>query len=144
MKVLITLPILLITLSSLAQPFFEMGLTNNGAHMAAGVITPQGGGISIGYHVPITKTTVPNVYYAAGMYQFDLSHNDQDNFTATATLGIALHNYTDAGKYQGYTNTTGAAYGLELAKDWYMGRLYISANYMSRMYVGAGMKFMFR
>lgn len=133
--------LLFISASSQAQVFTEIGLSNNGIQLGAGVVEGKLG-IMGKYHNPIVSAEKAAVSYLGALYQHSFS--DKDAFTITATAGVASYNYTDGGKMLGYKNSIGWGAGIEGGKDWHMGRLFVSGYWMNRVYIGAGMKVFFR
>lgn len=133
---------ILITVNTYSQPFASFEGTTKGFAMTIGVQTPEGIQIAGGYNVSITKADVPDLFYGNVGYNILLTRNDEDNFSLTPTIGAAHSSVQVFDAKDNSTTVKGIKpiFGLELGKDWNMGRLFVSANYCGRAYYGIGIK----
>ncbi|MBC7509798.1 MAG: hypothetical protein H7320_13780 [Ferruginibacter sp.] len=110
-------------------------------------------GISIGYLVDdrLELTTGFNtklfsyntILYASAGYKILFSHKDDDNFNLTPSIGIGkyfLQLYDAKDQLLEDSKNNKLFLRLEAGKDWYMGRLFISANYCAVWYCSVGIK----
>ena len=143
-----TFLLLLISTSSFAQPFLGLGVTNQGANFHLGVLA---GSIEItaGYKMPFNSNDVAKIASLQIGKQILLSNNDQDNYSITPSIGYANYRVQDFAAYNNDpSGKTGPSLisefrpiaGVEVGKDSYMGRVFVSANYCKGMYYGIGIK----
>ncbi len=148
MKKILTIAIALLCLNAFisAQPYVSISANTKGFGMSAGYLSASNLDLSIGYDVPFRKADVPSIFYAKTGYQILLSNYDENNFSLTPSLGIANYKVKD---FSHWDNEGGSVkdineikpiYGLELAKDWNAGRLFISANYCGNVYGSIGIR----
>lgn len=141
MKRLITAAMLLIGINCFAQPNVEIGVNNEGVRLGIGFVQEEtGAGLSLTHNTPLVSNEKACVTTLSALYEW----RSERGFNATGLIGGAFHNYNDAGKYLGDANKTTLSYGIELGKDWHMGRLFISGAYSGLVYVGGGMKIRFK
>ena len=138
---------ILITVAAYAQPFVSFEGTTKGVAMTLGYQSEEGLQVAGGYNVSVTNALSADLVYGNAGYNILLTHNDEDNFTLTPTVGAA-YSTVKAYKVKNSDLVTVTAikplFGLELGKDWYMGRLFITANYCDRAYYGIGIKAFFK
>ncbi|MEP7142546.1 MAG: hypothetical protein ABI707_06735 [Ferruginibacter sp.] len=145
--------ILLVSKSLQAQPFLSIKGTTEGAGTSIGYLESVSGiGITAGYNIPVLKTSLPAILYISMGKQFLLSHREKDNLSLTLSIGYAHYSVKDFSNYdKDYEHgeiiqikKVKPIYGLELGKDWYLGRLFLSADYCGGAIFGAGVKGYFR
>ncbi|CAN5376017.1 hypothetical protein BH11BAC3_BH11BAC3_19060 [soil metagenome] len=149
MKQLLLLACLLAATLIKAQPFLSFSTTTNGIGLSAGFLEPQSGiEIATGYNMPVLSATKPHLFIMQAGKRILLTQNEEDNFTITPTIGYANYTMKDLSNYYG-KEATGtrekikqikAIVGLELGKDWYLGRLFINANYCGTAFYGLGIR----
>ena len=146
MKKLLLMMCILITVNTYSQPFVSFEGTTKGFGMTIGTQTKEGIQLAAGYNVSITKADVPDLFFGNVGYNILLTQNDEDNFTLTPTVGAAHSTVKVFDKNDNYTTVKGIKpiFGLELGKDWNMGRLFVSANYCQKFYYGIGIKAFFK
>ena len=146
MKTLSLMICILITINTYSQTFVAIETTTKGFGMAVGIQSEEGLQILGGYNVSIINSRNPKLFYGKAGYNILLSHNDEDNFSITPTIGAAQSSVKVFDNKDTPTTIKGIKpiYGLELDKDWYMGRLFVSANYCSTAYYGIGIKAFFK
>lgn len=143
-----TFLLLLISAASFGQPFLGLGVTNQGANIQLGVFA---GSIEVtgAYKLPFSRNDVAKIASLQIGKQILLSHNDQDNYSITPSIGYANYRVQDFAAYNNDpTGKTGISLinefrpiaGVEVGKDSYMGRVFLSANYCKGMYYGIGIK----
>ncbi len=131
-----------------AQPFLGLLPTDKGAAVQVGfLIAPVE--ITVSYRSSLIKTNKPAVLSATLGYQMLLSNNEKDNYSLSAHVGIANYRTKDFSPYEADpTGRTGPVqlaenrptFALELGKDSYLGRAFITAGYCKGMYYGVGVK----
>lgn len=133
---------ILITVNTYSQPFASFEGTTKGFGMTIGTQTMDGIQLAIGYNVSIIKADVPDLFFGNVGYNILLTRHDQDNFSLTPTIGAAHSTVKVFDVKDNYITVKGIKpiYGLELGKDWHMGRLFVSANYCGIAYYGIGIK----
>ena len=146
MKKLLLMVCILITVNTYSQPFASFEGTTNGFAMTVGVQTIDGIQISAGYNKPLSSSEKPTLFYGNAGYNIFLSNYDEDNFTLTPTIGAAQSSVKvfDVNDNSTTIKDIKPIYGLELGKDWNMGRLFISANKCIKMFYGIGIKAFFK
>lgn len=148
MKTLLFISALLISISTLSQPFISLGATNRGIEFQFGILAAP-----IEFTIiklqSLLKNNAPSVLSVSLGKQFLLTRNEQDNYSVTPAIGIAQYKVKDYGPYNAdpLGNTEPliiadlkAYYRIELGKDSYMGRVFISATYCKGMIYGIGLK----
>ncbi len=141
--------IIFLILKGHSQPNLGLFATNKGVGASIGLVA---GNIALNasYKAPLFNRDVPTIANLAIGYQRNITNNDADNFTVTPFLGIGNYRVKDFTAYD--ADPTGKTaivsinqykpyYAIEIAKDWYLGRLFVSANYCGGFYAGIGMKF---
>ena len=128
---------IILSIKAKAQPFVQIGVTNNGAKYGAGYIG-EGIGVVGSFSFPLTSSEIPQSLTAQLLYQI----GDEKNITFLA--GVSSNKYTESGKYQGYKNSYKPALGIELGRDWHIGRLFVSGSWNGIVNVGGGMKVIFK
>ena len=124
-----------------AQVYGSIKGTSQGFGLAAGILA-QNIQLQAGYEAPIRSAEIPNTVYATVGWQLLLTNRAEDNYSLVASAGICHNSYTsftdhpDGIKVQKIL----PVYSAELGKDIYMGRLFISAHYTNKTYLGAGMR----
>jgi hypothetical protein len=149
MKKLLPLLTVIICLSTaiaaVAQPFLGLALNDKGGTVQLGVLA-NGIDITAAYKTPFTKNDVAKIASLSIGKQLLLSHKEEDNYTITASFGFANYRVKDFTKYDAgsdditQVNELHPMYGLEVGKDSYMGRVFISASYCKGMTYGIGIK----
>lgn len=124
MRVLFTIFILILTLNCLGQnkPFVGVSFNSIGYSLQGGV-NIKNKVLTIGYSVPLTSALNPTLVFATGGYQFDLDKE----YAATPSIGFCF-------------NTSALISTVELSKDFYNGRVFLTANYCRLFFAGAGFK----
>lgn len=149
MKQLLFLVGLLTGTLSNAQPFLSFSTTTNGIGLLVGFLEPQSGiEIATGYNMPLLSATKPHLFIIQAGKRILLTQNEEDNFTLTPTIGYADYSLKDLSNYDGKSGKSNidkvkaikAMVGLELGKDWYLGRLFINANYCGTTFYGIGLR----
>ena len=101
--------------------------------------------LSGSYDLPLSSAVKPAIASVTLGKQFNLSNYDEDNFTFTLSAGIANVQYKafvqDKMMQHNYTTPI---FALEIAKDWYMGRVYLDLKYANGFYGGVGIKAVLR
>lgn len=149
MKLLFWVMILFITSSLQAQPFLSISATTKGAGFSIGYLLGQPGiELNAGYNVHPTREDVPALFNLSVGKRILLSHQEKDNFTLTPSIGYAAYSVKDFTEF--YKDETAGEifqlkaakpiYSLELGKDWYLGRVYVNANYCNAPFFGLGMR----
>jgi len=141
MKKLLAAAMLLIWVDCFSQANILIGVNNEGLRLGAGFVQEEtGAGIALHHNFPLISSEKPNVTVLSALYEW----RNEGGWNVTGLIGGAFHSYTNAGKYLGYNNKTTLSYGIEIGKDWHMGRLFISSSYSGVLYIGGGMKVMFK
>lgn len=149
MKQLFLVMILFTVISLQAQPFLSVAATTKGEGLSIGYLEPHSGiELSTGYNVHLYREDVPAIFNLSLGKRTLLSHQDKDNFTITPSIGYAVYSVKDFTNFEKdevhgeiiQIRLIRPIYGLELGKDWYLGRLYINANYCNKSFFGIGMR----
>jgi len=148
----ITLAIaLLISTSAIAQPYIGLSVHNSGVGAQLGILA-ESIDVALAIKAPLTKVDVPTIVSLTVGKQFLLTQREEDNYSFTISAGAAFTSVKDFTAYNADpTGQTGIAtvtstsiiYGLQVGKDAYLGRVFISANYCKGMYYGLGMRIFF-
>jgi len=145
MKKITTALFVIMSLSATAQPFLGLGLNNRGGSIQLGILA-QGIEITAAYKTPFSRTDVPSVASLSIGKQILLSNKEDDNYSITPAIGFASYRMKDFTKYdQGSDEIIQVSefkpiYGIEVGKDSYMGRVFISASYCKSAWFGIGVK----
>jgi len=148
MRYLFVTALLLISITTPAQPFIGLQLFNQGAGIQLGYLVNKIE-FTAAYKTPITRNDIPAFASLSIGKQILLSNAPADNFSITPSIGIANYRVQDFTKYN--ADPLGLAaieqvskimpmYSIELGKDSYLGRYFISAGYCGAMYYGIGLK----
>ena len=134
---------LIISLNVNAQ-FAGVSLINKGMSVNAGILADKVA-IQAALTFPITNLQNANTYSLTAGYQLNLTNDDADNYSLTPFVGAALlrSRTWDAKDAMTVYQNIKPMYGAELAKDAFMGRVFINANYSDALYYGIGMKVFF-
>ena len=124
MRVLTTILILILTLNCIGQnkPFIGVSFSNIGYSLQGGV-NVKNKVVTIGYSVPLTSALNPTLVFATGGYQFDLGKE----YAATPSIGFCFNTIQPIGT-------------IEISKDFFNGRLFLTGNYCRVFFAGAGFK----
>jgi hypothetical protein len=87
--------------------------------------------VTIGYSVPLRSALNPSLVFLTAGYEFNLSKTEKDIFAITTTAGASFYNSI---------NRIEPIVTVELSKDFYKGRIFITGNYCKVFFVGAGFK----
>ena len=133
---------ILITVNTYSQPFASFEGTTKGFAMTVGYQNDEGIHMAAGYNVSITKANSADLFYGNVGYNILLTQHDENNFSLTPTIGAAHSIVQVFDAKDNFTTVKGIKpiFGLELGKDWHMGRLFLSANYCGKAYYGIGIK----
>ena len=149
MKLLFWVMILFGLSSIQAQPFLSISATTKGAGFSIGYLLEQPGiELNAGYNVDPVKEAVPAIFNLSVGKRILLSHKEKDNFSLTPSIGYAAYSVKDFTEFYKdevsgeilQVNTVKPIYGLELGKDWHLGRVYINANYCNAPFFGVGLR----
>jgi hypothetical protein len=150
MKHLLTLVLLAMCLTTLAQPFIGIGFTNKGYSPSAGWLigkTQFTAATKIG-----TKNTTPIVHSLSVGRQFFLPNNGDNDCSITICTGAAWYRVKDFTAYDadasgrtGIKQESNAKiyFAIELAQDAELLRWYMQAAYCGGFYFGGGVKVFF-
>ena len=144
MKTILITTLLFCSIAAQSQAVIGFGATTKGLNMNAGYIV-NNIVLSGSYDLPLSSAVKPTIASITIGKQFNLSNYDEDNFTTTISAGIAKINYKTfvLDKMVQHKYST-PIFALELAKDWYMGRVYIDVKYANGFYGGVGIKAVLR
>lgn len=132
-----------------AQTFVSFTTTTKNAGLSIGYLEEASGiELSTGYNVPVLRNDRPWLFSLTLGKRVLLSQNETDNFSITPSIGYALYSVKDFSAYENdkeggdikQVKEIRPFYKLELGKDWYLGRLFISANYCKRPFYGVGIR----
>jgi hypothetical protein len=148
---IITVIILLVMLllcfaDSFAQGFIGIAATNKGVPVSIGVLAEK---------VEIKGTVIRPFKYKPFVSaltlgcQINITDYGKDNFSITPSIGYSNVRWKDFSQYDSkdiitQVNEFHPAYGLELGKDLFLGRFYLSGNYYNSFYLSVGIKAYFR
>ena len=124
MRVLTTIFILILTLNCIGQkkPFVGVSFSNIGYSLQGGV-NINNKVLTIGYSVPLTSALNPTLVFATAGYQFDLGKE----YAITTLSGFCFNTMQPMGT-------------IEISKDFFNGRLFLTGNYCKVFFAGAGFK----
>jgi hypothetical protein len=143
---LIVLVLLLCFADSFAQPFIGIAATNKGIPVSIGALIDK---VEIkGTYIRPFKNN-PSVSSLTLGYQINLTNDEKDNYSITPSIGYSNVRWKDFSQYDKediitQVNEFHPAYGLELGKDLFLGRFYLSGNYYNAFYLSVGIKAYFR
>jgi hypothetical protein len=138
--------LLLCFADSFAQAFIGIGASNKGVPVSIGALIEK---------VEIKGTVIrpfkykPLVSSLTLGYQINLTDYEKDNYSITPSIGYSNVRWKDFSQYDSkdiitQVNEFHPAYGLELGKDLFLGRFYLSGNYYNTFYLSVGIKAYFR
>ena len=140
MKKLITIAILILSFNAISQtnPFVGISVNNMGFSLQGGVRVKNAVGL-IGYSKPLTSAVNPTLFFGKIGYEFNLTPILKDGFNLTPLVGISSYTFDDVIKEQ---TVKGIApiYSLELGKDFFNGRIFVTGNYCRIFFAGGGFK----
>ncbi len=142
-RYLFTLYILVISFAASAQPAIGMQYSSKGYGLTVGYLNNNKIEITAGYNVSVLVHNVPDIYYSTIGYKIELSDYEKDNFSLTPSAGYgiySLRSYDEKNYFVAKNKSNKPFYGMELGKDWYMGRLSLHVNYCGMLYYGVGIK----
>ena len=147
MKKVIFLILIIISATANAQPYVLMGAVNNGVQVGIGALASNVD-IQLRYQRPVFNLESPTITSFTIGRMINLTGNDEDNFTVTPSIGYAHLKSKDFTQYNSEDKITNvelfkAVYGLEVGKDWFMGRASITYSYSDKSYLGATIRFFF-
>ena len=128
--------------------YVGIGGGNKGVTFNAGILA-DGIQIEASYRTPLFSTEKPEVLSLTIGREILLSNYEEDNFSVTPFIGGASLKYKDFSEYDSppykiqKVSEIKPMYGIELAKDWYAGRVFINSNYCGSVSLSLGMKVMF-
>jgi hypothetical protein len=140
MKASITIAILILSFNAISQTshFVGISLHSIGYSLQGGVKVENAVAL-IGYSKPLTSAVNPTLFFGKIGYEFNLTPRIEDGFNITPLVGISSYTFDDIIKEQ---TVKGIApiYSLELGKDFYNGRIFITGNYCRIFFAGGGFK----
>ena len=146
--ILVLLALLLMFADSLfSQTFLGIGATNKGIPLSIGTLIKKAE-IKGSYIQPYPHK--PAVSSLTLGYQINLTKKEKDNYSITPSIGYSnvrwkdFSDYKHGGEVIRQVNEYHPAIGLEIGKDLFLGRYYISGNYFNALYLGIGIKAYFR
>jgi len=150
-KIILIIVMCFIYITSFAQPYIGMLATNKGVGFQIGVLSESGGlELSAASNMPLLSNTTPTILSINIGKQFLLTKNDDDNYSITPSVGFSSYNYKNFTEYDKIprgdiiqVSEIKPIYRIEIGKDSYLGRVFVSANYCKGFYYGVGMKFFF-
>ncbi|MFZ4769019.1 MAG: hypothetical protein ACOYLO_02480 [Ferruginibacter sp.] len=149
MKPLIITLILIISIPTFAQPYFGIGLQNKGYNMNAGILVDKIDA-QISFKTPLSSAEEAKIIITSIGRMFNISNMVTDNYSFTPSIGAAWVKRTDFTEYDLKSsmgpvsiNKFMPAYGLEIGKDAYNGRISLVAKYIDKMYCGVNMRVFF-
>ena len=139
--------LLIISTTGFSQVYVSMGAVNNGVQVGVGALAANVD-IQLRYQRPIFNIQSPTVTSFTIGRMINITGNEEDNFTVTPSIGYAHLKRKDFTRYNSEDKITNvelfkAVYGLEVGKDWFMGRASITYSYSDKSYVGATIRFFF-
>jgi hypothetical protein len=142
MKKLLVILAILSQFKAQSQPYIQMQAGNKNIGLSFGVQAQGGLIIDMGYLLPYSAANRPKIANLSIGKVINITNNDEDNFSITPSIGFAYLFYKDFSKQIDGINIGEfkPIYRLELAKDWYNGRLFISTNYAKDFFVSVGIK----
>lgn len=123
MKVLLTI-LFLLAFNCIGQtkPFVGVSFHSIGYSLQGGV-NIKNKVIAIGYSVPLTSAVNPTLVFATAGYQFDL----RKEYAITTLSGFCFNTWKPMGT-------------IEISKDFFNGRVFLTGNYCRVFFAGAGIK----
>jgi len=151
---------------SYAQPFVKLAATNKGIETSIGALSKDGGFEStLSYKFSMSRADKPGILSITVGKQILITNYDDDNYSITPTIGYGYLHWKDFSKYEAATYPTrpttniaaGAplpisydeimemkefkpVFGFEIAKDSYMGRVGLTANWCKEYYFGINLR----
>ena len=146
---LITL-LLIISLPCFGQPYILMGGTNNGVQLGIGTLSDKID-IQVRYQLPLFDLEAPKILSFNVGRMINLTTNEEDNLSITPSVGYGYFrskdftHYNNPEEHEKIINgeTFKPIYGIELGKDWFMGRACITYYYSDRNYIGGTIRYFF-
>ena len=138
--------LLLCFADSFSQGFIGIAASNKGIPISIGVLAKKVE-IKAGYIRQYPK--YPSVSSLTLGYQINISDYEKDNYSITPSIGYSNVRWEDFSRYKNddliiQVNEFHPAYGMELGKDLFLGRFYLSGNYYNSFYLSVGIKAYFR
>lgn len=135
---------LIISKNCFGQGYIGIGATNNGVQVSAGVLADNVD-VQLKYQLPLFSLEVPKVMSFTIGRMILLSNNDADNFSITPSVGYAYLKSKDFTLYDRENKiiTVEAlkpVLGVEIGKDWWMGRVSVNYTYCNANYLGVSMR----
>ena len=125
--------------------YVGIGGGNKGVTFNAGILA-DGIQIEASYRTPFLSNEKPTVMSLTIGREILLSNYEEDNFSVTPFIGGASLKYKDFSEYN-YPpykiisiSEIKPMYGIELGKDWHVGRLFVSANHCGSISYTVGIK----
>lgn len=140
-KIALLFFMVLINLKSFCQPYVQLQAGGKNIGLSFGVVSSNVL-IDLGYTIPYNATDKPKIASLSIGRVIFLTNNDEDNFSVTPAIGFAYLSYKDFNKNIDGINVNEfkPIYKIELAKDWYHGRLFVAANYAKDLFFTVGIK----
>jgi hypothetical protein len=140
MKSLITIAILILSLNAVSQTNTFVGISLNSIGISLqGGIKVENAVALIGYSKPLTSAVNPTLFFGKIGYEFNLTPIIEDGFNLTPLVGISSYTFDDIIKEQTVKGIS-PIYSLELSKDFFNGRIFITGNYCRIFFAGGGFK----
>ena len=142
----ILIPLILFSTSLNAQ-YIGVGISNKGACFYAGIVS-EGIEVGIAHKVPLFSQETPTITSLQVGRAILLTNYDEDNYSITPSVGIAHYKVKDFKDFDNGGDIIEIAevkplFNLELSKDAYMGRMFLSATFCKTVYYSIGMKVFF-
>jgi hypothetical protein len=146
MKKTITIAILILSINCIAQtsPFIGISIHSKGHSLQVGAKFKDVVAIA-GYSKPLTSAVNPTLAFATIGYELNLGNRETDIFALTVSSGVSSYSYLEINEGHEDIDRKGIApiASVELSKDYYKGRLFVTANYCLSFFAGAGFKIFF-
>ena len=140
MKKVIILLAILSQFKAFTQPYIQMQAGNKNIGMSIGAQAQGGILIDLGYTFPYNAADKAKIANFSIGKVINLTNEDEDNLSITPYIGYAYLSWNEEKNNFTPTSEFKPIYRLELAKDWYHGRLFVSANYSKDVFFTIGMK----
>lgn len=141
-KLILLILIIIIGINTYSQIYLNTAINTKGVGCGVGALIEEKIDLNLNYTFPLTRNDIPSILSFNIGPRILLSHKEEDNFTITPQIGLAsyqVNKYTKEGKE--HINSTNTIYTLEIGKDWFNGRLFISSTYCNNLiYFSLGMK----
>ena len=143
---LITL-LLIISLPCFGQPYLLMGGTNNGVQLGIGTLSDKVD-IQVRYQLQLFNLEAPKILSFTVGRQINLTNNEEDNLSITPSVGYGYFRSKDFSQYDTHDKIINSEsfkpmFGVEVGKDWFMGRACITYSYSDRNYIGGTIRYFF-